>query len=326
MSRESTLAKFAYLALTLTALHLVSVAASDQYSPPDYQILLPFWLGSMALTLVIFRSWKHVLQLVLATIGFSLSLYKYTYPPENQLLTASLMFIRWPLIIAVTAFEGYFIYRIAKRLRALVGAGATIPEALQKSFSQQLVGVEIPDSLQKALVADLTGMWTLCVLVGLSKDYDKTALGKTQTLDPGVPRSAFAGGLAIIVFGVAIVSSSSTLIASIAAVVLGYLWVLSFAHCERIRRYGLSRSGGNIRVSMGLLGYVVSSADSVSIEERPAQVDHVLGFEKPNICLKFDTPLELLGREVNSLGICVPSPTKLAIAEFGLTTRTGALR
>ena len=62
---------------------------------------------------------------------------------------------------------------------------------LENGFIQQFAGVEIPNILKNFLVFELTGVWTIWILLGLSKDYDRAVLDNTFELDPGVSRRVF---------------------------------------------------------------------------------------------------------------------------------------
>ena len=70
---------------------------------------------------------------------------------------------------------------------------------LESGFDQQFAGLEIPKLLQSFLVSELTGAWTIWILLGLCKDHDRAVLDNTFGLNPGVSRRVFSVVCAVLI-------------------------------------------------------------------------------------------------------------------------------
>ena len=312
MFKPTVLYKVFFVCAALEALYVLTFSIAATNSLSDADLLPPFWALTVFCSYALFRDWKVSLQLTVAVIGCSLLLYNVLLPAQRRLLTDVVALLRWPLILAASACEVYFVGKVIARFRTELGKRKTVPEMLENGFIQQFSGMEIPNLLKNFLVLELTGMWTIWILLGLSKDYDRAVLDNTFELNPGVSRPVFCVVYASLVLAAVWIFSRFGLIFAVLFIVLSsYLWAQAFAHCERIRRYGLSRAGDYLKVSMGLLGYATAPLSGARIDAETSEVGYVIGFNRPNLCIRLEAPITIWGNPVWSIGICAARPAQI---------------
>ena len=312
MFKPTTLYKVLFVCAALEALYVLTFSMAATNSLSDVDVLPPFWALTVFCSYVLFRDWKVSLQLTVAVIGGSLLLYNVLLPAQRRLLTDVVVFLRWPLILAASACEVYFAGKVIARFRTELSKGKTVPEVLESGFSQQFAGMEIPKLLQSFLVSELTGVWTIWILLRLCKDHDRAVLDSTCELNPGISRRVFSVVYAVLVLASVWIFSRFGLAFAVLFVVLSsYLWAQAFAHCERIRRYGLSRADDYLKVSMGLSGYATVPLSGAKIDTKISEVGYVIGFNRPNLRIRLETPITVWGNPVWSIGLCAARPARI---------------
>lgn len=312
MFKPTALYKVFFVCAALEALYVLTFSMAATNSLSDADLLPPFWAFTAFCSYALFRDWKVSLQLTVAVIGFSLLLYNVLLPPQRRLLTDVVALLRWPLILVASAYEVYLVGKVIARFRTELSKRKTVPEMLENGLIQQFSGMEIPNLLKSFLALELTGVWTILILLGLSKDYDRAVLDNTFELDPGVSRPAFCVVYASLVLATVWIFSRFELTFAVLFIVLSsYLWAQAFAHCERIRRYGLSRAGDYLKVSMGLLGYATAPLSGARIDKETSEVGYVIGFNRPNLRIRLEAPITIWGNQVWSIGICATRPAQI---------------
>lgn len=314
MFKPTALYKVLFVCAALEALYVLTFSMAATNSLSDADLLPPFWAFTAFCSYALFRDWKVSLQLTVVVIGCSLLLYKILLPTQRRLLTDVVALLRWPLILAASAYEVYLVGKVIARFRTELSKRKTVPEMLENGFIQQFAGVEIPNILKNFLVFELTGVWTIWILLGLSKDYDRAVLDNTFELDPGVSRRVFCVVYASLVLATVWIFSRFGLTFAVLFIVLSsYLWAQAFAHCERIRCYGLSRAGDYLKVSMGLLGYATAPLSGARIDTETSEVGYVIGFNRPNLRIRLEAPIAIWGNQVWSIGICATRPAQITV-------------
>lgn len=322
MFKPTAFYKVLFVCVALEALYVLTFSIAATNSLSDVELLLPFWALTVFCSYALFRDWKVSLQLTLAVIGCSLLLYKVLLPAQRRLLTDVVALLRWPLILAASAYEVYFVVKTIVRFRTELSKRKTVPEVLENGFSQQFAGMEMPKLLQSFMVSELTGVWTIWILLGLCKDHDRAVLDNTFELDPGVSRRVFCVVYASLVLASVWIFSRFGLTFAVLFIVLSsYLWAQAFAHCERIRRYGLSRAGDYLKVSMGLSGYATAPLSGARIDTQISDVGYVIGFNRPNLCIRLETPITIWGNPVWSIGLCAAHPARITASMPTKTAR-----
>ena len=312
MFKPTAFYKVLFVCAALEALYVLTFSMPATNSLSDAELLPPFWALTVFCSYMLFRDWKVSLQLTVAVIGCSLLLYKVLLPAQRRLLTDVVALLRWPLILAASAYEVYLVGKVIARFRTELSKGKTVPEVLESGFSQQFGGMEIPKFLQSLLVSELTGVWTIWILLGLCKDHDRAVVDSTCELNPGVSRRVFSVVYTMLVLATVWIFSRFGLTFAVLFIVLSsYLWAQAFAHCERIRRYGLSRAGDYLKVSMGLLGYATAPLSGARIDTETSEVGYVIGFNRPNLRILLEAPITIWGNPVWSIGVCATRPTQI---------------
>ena len=312
MFKPTALYKVLFVCAALEALYVLTFSMAATNSLSDADLLLPFWALTVCCSYLLFRDWKVSLQLTVAVIGCSLLLYNVLLPAQRRVLTDVVAFLRWLLILAASAYEIYFVVKVIARFRTELSKRKTVPEVLESGFSQQFAGMEIPNLLKIFLVSELTGVWTIWILLGLCKDHDRAVLDSTCELNPGVSRRVFSVVYAVLVLATVWIFSRFGLTFAVLFIVLSsYLWAQAFAHCERIRRYGLSRAGDYLKVSMGLLGYATAPLSGARIDTETSEVGYVIGFNRPNLRIRLEAPITIWGNPVWDIGLCAAHPARI---------------